>query len=564
MKRNQNRSALLGPLKIGRTLRNAARLRTIVAVLARHGLRNLVERINLGNFLTSTSQSENTNEHLTLQARLRLSFEELGPTFVKFGQLMASRPDLVPPEYMEEMSLLQDQVQTLDFKVIEQVLIDELGADWKKHFSSIEEKPLGSASIAQVHRAVLTDGQKVVIKVQRPGIVNTINDDLNVLYFIAELVENYIPETRPFNPVGMIDEYFKTLELETNFVVEANNIRKFKENFKKEPQVLIPDVYFDLVTERVLVMQEMQGKRLSQDDALSQPGVDSAEIIKIGFRAYLKMVFIDGFFHGDLHPGNFFVFTDNRIGLIDFGVVGRLNSKTQSAIVNMLLALSKEDYSRLAYEYVDLAPFSDEVNVDLFAKELQSLISPYYGLTMKHMNIGKILMSSSSLAAQHGLSVPTELMLYFKSIVSIEGLGQKITPDFDFLNFTLTMVSEVAQHQFKPMKFVDEAQILLRESRGFLNSLPRQLNLILRRMNSPDYKTKLHVDGIDDLKRSVEISFNLLFLGVIISSLIISSSLIYTHPADWMVGGMPGLSLLGYLLAAVLSIVAFINFIKKT
>jgi ubiquinone biosynthesis protein len=535
-----------------------------VAVLAKHGLKNSVERVNLGNFLSSTPAVDGQVENLTMQRRLRLSFEELGPTFVKFGQLMASRPDLVPPEYLEEMSLLQDQVQALDFKVVEQVLVEELGADWKKHFSSIDEKPVGSASIAQVHRAVLTNGQRVVIKVQRPGIVNTINDDLNVLYFIAELVEKYIPEARPFNPLGMIDEYFKTLELETNFVVEGNNIRKFKENFKKEPQVLIPEVYFDLVTERILVMEEMLGMRLSQDHALNQNGVTAEEIMKTGFRAYLKMVFIDGFFHGDLHPGNFFVFPDNVIGLIDFGVVGRLNSKTQSAIVNMLLALSKEDYTRLAYEYVDLAPFSDEVNVDIFAKELQSLISPYYGLTMKHMNIGRILMSSSSIAAQHGLSVPTELMLYFKSIVAIEGLGQKITPDFDFLNFTLNMVTEVAQNQFKPMKFVDEAQILLRESRGFLNSLPRQLNLILRRMNSPDYKTKLHVDGIEDLKRSIEISFNLLFLGIIIAALVLSSSLIYPHPTSWLIGDFPGLALMGYLLAAGLGVVAFINFIKKT
>lgn len=532
-------------------------------MFAKHGLRNLVETINLGNFLSS-SASNSDEENLSMQTRLRLSFEELGPTFVKFGQLIASRPDLVPQEYLEEMSLLHDQVQALDFKVIEQVLTDELGSDWKRHFLSIEEIPLGSASIAQVHRAVLTTGQQVVIKVQRPGIVQVINDDLNVLYFIAELLERYVPEIRPFNPIGMIDEYFKTLELETNFVVEANNIRKFKENFKAESKVKIPEVYFDLITERVLVMEEMLGKRLSQADSLRQENVEASEVVKAGLRAYLKMVFIDGFFHGDLHAGNFFVFPENEIGLIDFGVVGRLNSKTQSAIVNMLIALSKEDYVRLAYEYVDLAPFSDQVNVDLFGKELQSLISPYYGLTTKHMNIGKILMSSSSIAAQQGLSIPTELMMFFKSIVSIEGLGQKIIADFDFLQYTLTMISDVASHQFQPTKFIDEANILLRESRGFLNSLPRQLNMILRRMNSPDYRTKIHIDGLEDLRRTVLVSFNLLFLGIVIAALIISSSLIYPYDSAWKIGGMPALSLIGYIAALALGIAAFINYIKKS
>lgn len=533
-------------------------------MFAKHGLRNLVEKINLGNFLSSATSTSADKENLSLPIRVRLSFEELGPTFIKFGQLMASRPDLVPQDYLEEMSLLQDQVQPLDFKTVEGVLIEDLGADWRKHFTFVEEKPLGSASIAQVHRARLTTGQNVVIKVQRPGILQTINDDLNVLYFIAELLETYVPELRPFNPTGMVDEYFKTLELETNFIVEANNIRKFRENFKKEEKVIIPEVFFDLMTERVLVMEEMQGKCLSHDGALDQPQVQADEIIKIGLRAYLKMVFIDGFFHGDLHPGNFFVFPENKIGLIDFGVVGRLNSKSQSSIVNMLLALSKEDYIQLAYEYVDIAPFSETVNVDLFAKELQALISPYYGLTTKHVNVGRILMSSSSVAASHGLSVPTDLMMFFKSIVSIEGLGQKITPDFDFLQNTLLMIGEVAQNQFQPTKFVDEATFLFRESRGFLKTLPRQLNLMVRRMNTPGYRSKVHVDGIEEFRRSFEISFNLLFLGIIIASLILSSSLIYTHESAWMVQGMPGFSLIGYLMAAALGIVAFINYIKKS
>ncbi|OFZ31686.1 MAG: ubiquinone biosynthesis protein [Bdellovibrionales bacterium RIFCSPHIGHO2_01_FULL_40_29] len=532
-------------------------------MFAKHGLKNLVEKINLGNLVSSTDTSEE-KELLSLPTRVRLSFEELGPTFVKFGQLLASRPDLIPDDYLEEMLLLHDQVQPLDYKIIEQVLAEELGPQWKQNFSHVDEIPLGSASIAQVHKAILNNGTSVVLKVQRPGIVSIINDDLNVLYFIAELLEKYIPEVRLFNPVAMVDEYFKTLELETNFVIEGNNVRKFKENFKAEENVFIPNVHFDLTTERILVMDMMTGRCLTQDDALLQQGIQAEEVIKLGLRTYLKMVFIDGFFHGDLHAGNFFVFPQNKIGLIDFGVVGRLNNKTQNAIVNMLLALSKEDYLRLAYEYVDLAPFSETVNVDQFAKELQSLISPYYGLTTKHMNIGKILMSSASVAAAHGLSVPAELMMFFKSIISIEGLGQRIVPDFDFLKYTLSMVGEVAQHQFQPAKFIDEAGLLLRESRGFLNSLPRQLNLILRRLNSPDHRSRIDVQGLDDFRRSIESSFNLLFLGIVIAALIISSSLIYPTQVHWTLAGMPGISLIGYILAIVFGVVAVINYFKKS
>lgn len=536
-------------------------------MFAKHGLRNLVERINLANFLTGAATAAEEKEHLTIPQRLRLSFEELGPTFVKFGQLLASRPDLIPADFIQEMSLLHDQVQELDTLTIETVLIEEFGSHWKSKFTSFNTKPLGAASIAQVHTATLVTGEQVVLKIQRPGIVQKINDDLNVLYFIAELLEKYIPETRPFNPVGMVDEYFKTLELETNFVVEANNIRRMTENFKDYPDVVFPAVFFDLTTERVLVMEELKGQPLSKVESLKAIGIDPDEVIKKGLKAYLKMVFVDGFFHGDLHAGNFFILPENKIGLIDFGVVGRLNSKTQSAIVNMLLALSKEDYLRLAYEYVDLAPFSEDVNVDIFAKDLQALIAPYFGLTLKNVNVGKILMSSSSVAAEHGLIVPTELMLFFKSIISIEGLGQKISKDFDFLAFTLTQVGEVAQSFFQPVKLANEASLMLRESRNFLSALPRQLNLIFRKMNSPDYHSKIQLEGLEDLRLTVLNSFHLMFLGLIIGSLILAGSLIYatSHSIDnlWTVAGLPGFTLVSFVLAGLLGVIAFFNYLRQ-
>ena len=496
-----------------------------------------------------------------------MSFEELGPTFVKFGQLLATRPDLVPQEFIDEMSILHDQVQPLPFNTITDVISEELGTDWQKHFKSISENVLGSASIAQVHLAELQSGSKVVLKVQRPGILLKINDDLNVLYFIAELIEKYIPEVRPFNPVGMVDEYFKTLQLETNFIVEANNLRRFKENFKDNLNVIIPEVHFPLTTERVLTMQAIDGKPLSQMHDLSEISEKynstPDKIIEIGLKAYLKMVFVDGFFHGDLHPGNFFILRDNKIGLVDFGVVGRLNFKTQSAIVNMLMALSKEDYLRLAYEYVDLAPYSDKVNVDLFAKELQAIIAPYFGLTLRNINVGKILLSSSSVAARHGLNVPTELMLFFKSIISIESLGQKISKDFDFLAFTLTQVNEVAENFLQPVKMANEASLIFRESRNFVSALPRQLNLMMRKVNSPDYHSKVQVEDFSEFKDTFFKSFTLLFLGIVIAALLISSTLLYSQPAQWMVAGIPGLSFVGYVTSVALGVYAASSLWRK-
>lgn len=555
------------PLKtgrqIGKTLKNAARLRTIVGVFAKHGFHQVAEKITLGRFMVDRLSSSSEMEKLSTPVRLRMAFEELGPTFVKLGQVLASRPDLIPEEYITEFERLHDNVAPLDFDVVLEVLKEDFGDTLEQRFLDISITPLGSASIAQVHRAKLVSGEEVVLKVQRPGIIQKINDDLSILYLLAELISTYIIETRPYNPVGLVDEYFRTLELETNFVVEANNIRRFQENFKKTPDIYIPKVYFEHTTERVLTMQLLPGIPLSHEDALKQEGIDRDEVIRKGLKAYIQMVFEDGLFHGDLHAGNFFVLPNSQIGMIDFGVVGRLNHRTQGIVSNMLLALSREDYERLAYEYVDLAPFTDKVNIDLFAKELRELIAPYYGLTLRNVNLGKILMKSSRIAAKHHLQVPADLMLFFKSIVAIEGMGRKIQKDFDFLQYSLEFAGEIVKTQFGPDRMFSEVSQVMRESKALINALPRQLHFFLRKINSPEHAFQIRIKEIKDLKRAVESSFNLLFLGIIIAALILSSSYVLVHPVQSQMLGMPTFSFIGYVAALILSLIAFWNYIRK-
>jgi ubiquinone biosynthesis protein len=549
--------------QISRTLRNASRLRTIVSVFARHGFHNIAERVKLGQFILERLNPTAPEENFTVAERVRMSFEELGPTFVKLGQLLASRPDLVPEEFVNEFTKLHDRVNPLPFEVVEGVLKEEFGDSLYKHFESFDPTPLGSASIAQAHLAKLKDGRTVVVKVQRPGIIQTINEDLNVLFLLAELLEKYVEETKTFNPVSIVEEYFKTLELETNFIVEANNIKRFAHNFQNDPNIKIPEVYWELTTERVLTMQAMAGIAMSSDLALKQPDVNPDELIRLGLRAYMKMVFTDGFFHGDLHAGNFFIMPGNQIGLIDFGVVGRLNSRIQAAVANILMALAKEDYDLLAYEYINLAPFDERANVDLFAKDLRDLIAPYYGLTMKNVNMGKILLKSSGIAAKHHLQLPSELMLFFKSLVSVEGLGKKIKQDFDVLQYTLQMVTDIVQAQYDPQKVMHDLTKLGRESKQMLTSLPRQLNFLLRKINSPKHSFKLKVAEISDLKVAVEHSFNLLYLGILIGCLTLSASYIYVNDPEKLIAGFPLLSFVGYLWAGFLGVVSFFTYIRK-
>ena len=492
-----------------------------------------------------------------------MAFEELGPTFVKLGQLLASRPDLIPEEFVEEFKRLHDQVATVPFTEIEKVLERQFGARASTVFKFIDPNPLAAASIAQVHRATLVDGTEVVVKVQRPGIEEVIAEDVSVLYWLADALQKYVPESRMYNPTGIVDEFFRSLELETNFIVEANNIRRFKDNFRDDATVVIPDVYFEYSGKRVLVLEALNGIPLSQRRAFDQAGVDRQAVMKAGIHCYFKMVFRDGLFHGDLHAGNLFIMPDNRIGLVDFGIVGRLSRRVRASIAAMFVSLYQEDYERLAYEYVELAPYDDAIDVDEFARDLRDLLAPYFGLTMKNVDFGRLLMDSTALAARHRLQLPSELMLFFKSIVTVESMGRLVVGDFDLLAFALEFASELVKARYEPARIKEELSRLMAESGGLVLSLPRQVRLLTRKLTRPDFAVRVSVSEADDLRRSIETSSNIIFLGLIIGSLILGASLNMFLKEGPYVFQMPALSAVLYGIAAALGLVAFYTYIKK-
>ncbi|CAN5531996.1 AarF/UbiB family protein [soil metagenome] len=547
----------------GSALRNAARLRTIASVFARYGFQNVAEKIRLGKFLVERLSGIDADQ-FTPAERMRMAFEELGPTFVKLGQLLATRPDLVPEEFVEEFKRLHDQVSALPFEQMRSTLEQQYGRDFESVFLEIDPNPIGAASIAQVYRAVLKDGSKVVLKVQRPGITEVIKNDVGVLYFLAEQLAAFVPEAAVFNPIGIVDEFFKTLELETNFNVEANNIKRFQANFRDDATVKIPHVYLELSGPKVLVLEALEGIALSQPSALSQQGLNRDEVMRAGVRCYFKQVFVHGLFHGDLHAGNLFVMPDSTVGLIDFGIVGRLNARVRDAIANMFVALYSEDYERLAYEYVDLAPFNNEIDLDEFAKDLQDLLAPHFGLNLKSVNLGRLLMSTTVVAAKHRLVLPSELMLFFKSIVTVEGMGRIIRSDFDLLPHALEFADELVRAKLDTERFKEDAMGFGRDSAILLRTLPRQLRQFVRRVNHPEFAFRLSLVELEEVKKSVETSSNLVFLGLVIGSLMISGSATMFVDHGHVIFGIPLLSAIFYGLAGALGLAAFRNYIKKS
>ena len=507
-------------------LRSAARLQKILTVFARHGFQDLIERVKLGRFFVEKVLSKDL-EHLSTAERLRLSFEQLGPTFVKLGQLLAARSDLLPEEYIEEFKKLHDNVMPLTHEELKGVLQEHFPNGVEDAFASFDDEPLAAASIAQVHRATLKTGERVVVKIQRPGIGRIIREDLDILRMLAELVEKYIAEARFFNPTGVIAEFKKQFEMEMNFVVEANNIRRFAHNFRSEPNIKIPVVYTDLTNPKILVMEALEGIPLSQKASLEQEGIERELLIRRGLKAYFKMVYTDGLFHGDLHAGNILVLPNNQIGMIDFGVVGRLNKKTQSAIAAMFVALAEEDYDRLAYLYVELAPYTDAVDVDEFAKDIRDLIAPYFGLSIRHVNLGKILLQSTSLAVKHGLVLPSDLVLFFKSIVTIEGMGRLILKDFDLLAISMEFAQELVEAKAEPAKWIKETGWVMRDVNSVLTAFPRQFKQLMRKVNSPDFALKIQATQMSELQCSIEQAGRMVFWGLVLSGALIAGAILF-------------------------------------
>lgn len=531
-------------------------------MLGKHGFQNVLEKAKLGRFILEKFSTEDVLEKYTAGERLRMSFEELGPTFIKLGQLLSTRPDLIPSDIANELKKLQDNVQPVPFSDLQNTLKVKF-PKLEDVFLSIDEKPLATASIAQVHAARLKNGEDVVIKIQRPGIIKQINDDVDVLYFIANLVESTVPESRVYNLNAIADEFFKTINLETNFLIEANNILRFQKNFETDPTIKIPKIHMQHCSENILVMEMIKGITLSQPKSLKQDGVDPMEVAKKGMKTFFKMVFQDRFFHGDLHAGNIFILPNNQFGLVDFGVVGRLSVKTRDSIANMFIALAQEDYDSLAIEFVNLSQNSHLTNSDLFARELRDLIAPYFGLTFKNVNTGRLLMDAAALAGRHRIQVPTELMLFFKSIITVEGMGRDIVEDFDVLSQTLEIASEIIKAKYDPQRIMRDLQLVLRDSVSLLKDLPRQLQYNLKRKNLPNQHQLIKIEDLEELKKSFEVSSNLLFLGIVIGSLVLAGSIALDKQSVPIFLDMPLVSTVCFISAVFLGLIAFYNFMKK-
>ncbi|MFC1855147.1 ABC1 kinase family protein [Thermodesulfobacteriota bacterium] len=549
--------------RINQTYRNINRLRHILIVFIKHGFYRFIEDMDLVSLIPLINRlrkkDEKEVETSAIPKRLRMVFEELGPAFVKLGQMLSTRPDLVPADFVIEFKKLQDEAPLFDLEVLKNIIEEELKYPLDILFSSFDEKPIAAASIAQVHRATFADGTELIVKVQRPGIEKTIKSDISILYILAGLLVKYFPGTKLYNPLGIVDEFAKAIQKELNFVIEASNAERMARYFAGDSTLVIPRVFWEYTTQKVLVTRFVDGISIDNIKRLKDENYDLDEIANNSINIFLKQVLVHGYFHGDLHPGNILVLEGNKICLIDFGIVGRINKKMMESVATIFVASLKEDYDAIAEEYVDMGILDETIDIEDFKRDLRDMLEPYYGRSLKNINTGAILFETIQVCIKHNIKIQKEFILLSRSIMTLEGVARQISPDFNMLEEGKPFIKSLFLQRLSPRRISNDTYKSLKEVSQFFNVFPRQLKILLKKMITDKFSIEFKHKGLDDLLGEIDRASNRISFSLVISALIIGSSLVMNISKGPVLGGLSILGIFGYCMSGLLAfILAFL------
>ena len=534
-------------------VRDLPRLHEIASVMIRYGWGDLVRVLGISGVLERAGRVlhwHSTSEISQLEApvRIRRALEELGPTFVKLGQVLATRVDMFPPHWIDEFEKLHSQVPAVPYELLHPDLVAAIKGEPGEVFAEFDPVPLAAASIAQVHRATLKDGTRVVVKMRRPGIESMIQADLRIMDHAARLLESEVPDSRRYDPVQVVSQFRRSLNRELDLVKEARNIDQFARHFADDPLVQIPRVYWEFSNERVNVQEEIIGMAGVAPDKLRAQGLDPKLLAARGADAVLRMVLEHGYFHADPHPGNVLFLPDNRIGMIDFGMVGMLTNARRNQIVDLLHALTRKDEQALLQVLLDWS--GDTVgDEDRLAYDVAELMQSYDDLQLKDVKIGGLLNDITAVMRDNNLFLPADLTLLFKTLITLEGLGQQLDPGFHMIDHVTPFVERVIQQRYTPQALLARGRKSVRETLEVLADLPRDLRHLLQDMRRGRVKVDLDLKRLDQFGHQLDRASNRLTMGILTASLVVGSSIIMTVKGGPQLFGLPFFGLLGFLIA---------------
>lgn len=511
---------------LGKTIKNVGRLREMASVFARHGFDEFITygvTSKIPNFALPKAskgikeelkQKEDREWPEVIGYRLRQCFEELGPAFIKFGQLLASREDLFDPAFTEEMAKLRDNVRAIPFSEVKGTFEQDLGQPTEEVFSSIEEAPIGTASIGVVYRGQLKSGEKVVIKVRRPGIEKEIATDFSLLHFMATQAEKVSDEVRYLGVSRIIKDFTLSLQVELNFNIEAMNAARFKKNLEKhdtQKVFRIPKIYEDYSCETILVMEEMVGIPFSHKEEIL-PVLDKVQSnLLYGVEIFMKTLLKDGFFHADLHGGNFFYLETGEIGLIDFGLMGALSKKSRKNFIAIIYALTTYNYENLVYEFLDVAEYEEIPDIDLLIQDVRDALAPFVGLTVQQTNFTLVLLTVIKALKKHRLYLPRDWYIVFRSLMTLDGVGRSIDLDLDLLKLFEKDIHEIIQDSFSKEDLIEEGIWSAKDIMSSARVFPRHLKWFLKNWSKKGYAFELIHSGHEEAAKSL--SSSIVFLG---------------------------------------------------
>ena len=548
------------------TYQDLKRYSHIIAVFARHGFGDLFDRLK-ARYHTSWGRrtfpkEAREFEGLSTAERLHLAFEELGPTFIKLAQILSSRPDLLPPEYIRELGKLQDKVAPFPFADAKILIEAQFGHPLHDLFASIDEKPAAAASLAQVHRARTISGDEVAVKVQRQGVDAVIETDIRILYDLAGLSERHLSESRHVQPTRLVDEFARTIRRELDFVREGRNMDRFRNYFAGTSTVYIPKVYWDLTAPKVLTTEYIEGIKISDLQLLDAAGLDRKAIAVNGANLILKELFELHFFHADPHPGNLFVLENNVIAPVDFGMTGTIDEEIAQQLGGVFIAVLEKDVDALV-ELLCTMGVADELQDRSTLKlDLRDLLERYYGVPLQQLAIGTIIEEIMSIVRTYRLRLPPDFAVMAKALLISEGVGRMLYPEFHIIETARPYARKLLLQRLDPSKQLRELARIGGEAVALFKRLPSDMREILSKIRKGDLAIRFEHRGLERLISEIDRSSNRISFAVVIAALIIGSSLIFQTGVGPKLFGYPIVGLVGFLLASILGIWLLIGIMR--
>ncbi len=553
---------------LSRTYSHVKRYRQILTVLIKYGFDDLLERLHVTHYFRlrgklNLKKRLTAWEGLTRHERLRMALEELGPTFVKLGQILSTRPDLISLGLVKELAKLQDDVPAFSFSQVKEIVERELKAPLEQLFYHFDEEPLAAASIGQVHQARLKSGEEVIVKVQRPGIRATISVDLEIMFYLAELMEKYLEEGEIYRPTLMVEEFARTLEMEMNYSLEASHAERFAKQFAGNSSIYVPKVFRHASTAAVLTMEYLAGIKSSDIPQLDAGGYDRKLIASRGADLILAQIFKYRFFHADPHPGNIYILPGNVVCYFDFGMMGRVSRAAQEKFADMIFGYVMRDEKKIAEAVLGLVETNTEPDRRILERDILDIMQLHLYRPLKELKIGDLLASLLDFFSRHRLRLPPDIFLMIKALAETESIGVELDPDFDMARKVAPFIRQLKMDRFDPRRLFTDFHETGEEMIQLLKDIPRDISDIVKQVKQGRVKIGFEHRGLEKLIYEIDRSSNRVSFSLIISSIVIGSSLIITADLGPHIFNIPILGLAGYSIAGLMGLWLLISILRS-